>query len=261
MILGLPHFKKPPCSWYHFDLGPSCPIIPASQSLAEVVQPRQALRYDRAQGLTSVHRFTTAFFSFFSTRCFPYVSRFSQIFPHVSRSTITWECDRWRCCVLPLVVSLPLEKTRWWHCQEKNHGIWSINQVLEKPNTLPAIAKIHGTKTMLQQRLNANVFFKKITTNPCVPTKLFNVLEPGCSNKWSVVFQLHVTCSNNFDHCVEEMRCDFWDPNMFGLADETWSGHHHPKFGILHSSGIWVILVTMFWGFFPKNCIQMDFFT
>lgn len=139
-------------------------------------------------------------------------------------SRITWDCDRWRCCVLPLSVSLPLKKTRSWYCQEgkKNHGIWSINQVLEMPNTLPAIAVIHGTRTMFQQRLNANVHYKN--DKSMCSKKKSNVLEPGCSNKLSIVFQLSITCSNNFGHCVEEMRCDFSNPNTFGLAYKTWFG-------------------------------------
>ena len=46
--------------------------------------------------------------------------------------------------------------------------------------------------------------------------KKTNVLEPGCSNKLSIVFQLSITCSNNFGHCVEEMRCDFSNPILLG---------------------------------------------
>lgn len=176
-------------------------------------------------------------------------------------SRITWDCDRWRCCVLPLSVSLPLKKTRSWYCQEgkKNHGIWSINQVLEMPNTLPAIAVIHGTRTMFQQRLNANVHYKN-DKSMCSKKKI------KCT--WTWVFKQIIDCVPAKYHMFQQFwaLCGrnalwFFKPQYFwvSIQDMIWN-HHHQELKILHSSGIWFI----WWQcigetiFLSENCIQID---
>ena len=164
--------------------------------------------------------------------CFPYVSNFSYIFSHTSRFHVfSWKGVRGS---LGTATAGGVASCLFlWACHwrkhdrgtakkgKKNHGIWSINQVLEMPNTLPAIAVIHGTRTMFQQRLNANVHYKNDKSmcskkNKCTWTWVFKQIIDCVPAKYHMFQQFWALCGRN--------ALWFFKPNTFGLAYKTWFG-------------------------------------